>query len=185
MEDSIIAAEIACSPDGRLIVTGQRDGSLKVFSFDNFTLLYNLSGMSPATALTVSADGRRIYDLRQSYCNVWEPNALIRMAEQDEKASDTSSSHYETSVAISLMSEASAVSLEPVTAICADPSTGAFAFGNDGGVVTYLQPDGLTSLKFSRGYMRTTCLAISNNGDYVAMASIDKTVAVRQLSSPS
>lgn len=179
MNDSIIAAEIACSPDGRLIVTGQRDGSLKIFSFDNFSLLYSLSGMSPATALTVSADGRRIYDLRQSYCNVWEPNALIRMAEHDERPSDTSSSHYETSVAMSLVSEASAVSLEPITAVCSDPLTGAFAFGDDAGVVTYMRPDGLTSPKFSCGYMGTACLAMSNDGAYVAMASIDRTVEVR------
>lgn len=183
MRESITAAEIACSPDGRLIVAGQRDGSLKIFSFDNFSLLYHLSSMSPVTALTVSADGRRIYDLRQSYCNVWEPNALIRTAEQDEKASDTSSSHCETSVALSSVSEASAVSLEPVSAVCADLVTGAFAFGNDAGVVTYVHPDGQTSLKFPCANMGTVSLAISDNGEYIAMASIDRTVAAHKLTS--
>jgi len=136
MEEYITAAEIACSPDGRLIVAGQQDGSLKIFSFDNFGLLYRLWGTSAVTALTVSADGRRIYDLRKSYCNVWEPNVLSRMAEQDEMSSYELNSHYEsTSAPLSLVSQTPAVSAEPVTAVCADVLTDTFAFGNDARVL--------------------------------------------------
>lgn len=183
----VMATEIACSPDGRLIVTSQRDGSLKIFSFDNFTLLYNLTGMSRATAVAVSPDGRRVYDIRQAFCNVWEPNTLIRMAEQDEidRASDTASSQFDLSSDIfSVVSEASAVNLEPVSAICAATTNNTFAFGNDAGVVTIMPHGSHTQMEDVRvpcGLLGITCLAISGDGCFVATASMDRKLTVRRV----
>lgn len=187
MRTNVMATEIACSPDGRLLVTSQRDGSLKIFGFESFTLLYNLSCASRATALAFSPDGRRIYDTRGPVCNVWEPNALIRMADQDDvdRNSDASSSQYDPSVRGSVVSEATAVTLEPVTAICACAGSAAFAFGNDGGEVSYFppQPAGTHApdkLTLSCGLLGITCLAIDRRGELIATASIDRKITVRR-----
>lgn len=180
---SVKASEIACSPDGRLIVVGQMDGSLKILGFESFTLLYSLSCMTRASAVAVSPDGRRVYDLRQSFCNVWEPNALIRMAEQDDRYSDAASSHYDASVTVSLVSEASAPSLEAVTAVCYDPTTTAYAFGNDGGTVKYFSPESHGSVEMQCGTMSITCLVFNHDGQYIASANMDGSVFVTKVSS--
>ncbi|KAI7773485.1 hypothetical protein LA080_010575 [Diaporthe eres] len=180
---SVKASEIACSPDGRLIVVGQMDGSLKILGFDSFTLLYSLSYMTRASAVAVSPDGRRIYDLRQSFCNVWEPNALIRMAEQDDRFSDAASSHYDASVTMSMISEASAPVLEAVTAVCYDPMTTAYAFGNDGGTIKYFSPESCDSFDMQCVTMSITCLVFSQDGRAIASANIDGSVFVRKVSS--
>lgn len=180
---SVKASEIACSPDGRLIVVGQMDGSLKILGFDSLTLLYSLSCMTRASAVAVSPDGRRVYDLRQSFCNVWEPNALIRMAEQDDRFSDAASSHYDASVTMSMISEASAPVLEAVTAVCYDPTTTAYAFGNDGGTMKYFSPESHDSVDMQCGTMSITCLVFSQDGQSIASANMDGSVFVRKVSS--
>ncbi|KAF3798289.1 hypothetical protein GCG54_00015269 [Colletotrichum gloeosporioides] len=86
----INAHEIACAPDGRTFITVTRNRPLQVLNFDNFTLLFCLSCESPVMVITLSVDGRRIYDLTESYWNVWEPNSLIRTADADEIDSETS-----------------------------------------------------------------------------------------------
>lgn len=190
METNVMATEIACSPDGKLIVTSQRDGSLKIFSFENFALLYNLTCMSRATALAISPDGRRIYDIRQSFCSVWEPNALIRMAEQDDidRTSDAASSTYDPSVLDSIVSEAATTMLEPVSALCANTKSSAFAFGTEGGMVSYFPPSDIYRgqeqeiVTISCGIMGITCLTMDDDGRFMASASIDRKFTVREIS---
>lgn len=182
LDSSYFASEIACSADGRVIVTAQRDGSLKIFNFENLSMLYDLTCISRVTSLAMSPDGRRIYDLRQSACNIWEPNALIRMAEQDEKSSDAASSHYDNSVTFSLASEASAVILDPITALSADSKNGAYAFGNDGSTVKFVSsPGGDEALEFSCGILGITCVSVSGDGGCIAAASLDRQVVVRRV----
>ncbi|KAH8891099.1 hypothetical protein GQ53DRAFT_823737 [Thozetella sp. PMI_491] len=184
MENSPLATEIACSPDGRLIVTGQRDGSLKIFSFDGFSLLYNLTGMNRASDLAISPDGRRIYDIRQSFCNVWEPNALTRMAEQDDRSSDAASSHFDVaSVTASLASEATANVLEPVATVCSATSTTAFAFGNDGGVVKYVPSGNRGVTEIHGSIMGVTSIGIRDNGQALAIATMDRKITLRLIGS--
>lgn len=179
MNHSLGATEIACSPDGRLIVTAQRDGSLSIMNFDNFAVMYHLNCAVRAHYVAFSPDGRRIFDLRQSFCNVWEPNVLLRMAEQDEKASDTASSHRESSISYSLASEATAVMLEPVTTLCADPSSTAFAFGTNGGMVKYCPADSPDLVDIKISSLKITWLVMSNDGASIAVATTANKVTVK------
>ena len=181
MENSVLATEIACSPDGRLIVTAQKDGSLKILNFEDFATVYNLNCMVRPQSVAFSPDGRRIYDLRQSSCNIWEPNALLRLAEQDEKSGDTSSSHYDSSVLSSVASETTTSDLEPVTALSVDASSTLFAFGTDGGWIKICNTD-RSDKKTEMGIspLGITCLVLSSNGECVAASSVDRKVVVRK-----
>jgi len=181
MDKSPIAAEIACSPNGKFIVSGQRDGSLKVFAFDNFSILYSLTCASPPAALAVSSDGRRIYDLRRSFCNVWEPNALTRMAEEDEKTSDTPSALNKTSVNMLLdASEDTTSSKDPVSALVGAGVGEAYAFGSNSGNLTYVPGSGAEPVIASCGSLDIISMSMDISGSIVAVATLDKAISVYQ-----
>lgn len=72
------AATMAVSPDGRLLVTADSAGGLSLWSMKRLRRVYALPPGSHVDAVTFSADSKRIYDLRQSVCNIWEPSILIK-----------------------------------------------------------------------------------------------------------
>lgn len=127
----------------------------------------------------MSPDGRRIYDVRESYCNVWEPNALTRLAEADERASETSSSHAG-SATLSLASEASASVLEPITALAVSTRGSAYCSGNDGGLLTHVSDSGAKT-EAVLGYMGVTLVAWSDDDSMIATAELDGSVNVRRV----
>lgn len=53
VDSSYFASEIACSADGRLIVTAQRDNSHKIFNSESLSLLYDLTCMTRVTSLAM------------------------------------------------------------------------------------------------------------------------------------
>jgi hypothetical protein len=68
-----IAAEakyLACSPDGRFFATGDRHGTIKVFNYDHFVLVYQLAVEGLINNICFSPDGKRLFDVRGHYCNV-------------------------------------------------------------------------------------------------------------------
>lgn len=70
INSSVMATEVACSNEWELVVTNQRDGSLRILSVDSFTHLYNLMGFSRAGSTALSPDSRRIYNIRGALFNV-------------------------------------------------------------------------------------------------------------------
>jgi WD40 repeat protein len=102
------------------------------------------------------------------------------MAEQNQKLNDTASSSDNSSAVMSPVSEAAAVTLEPVSTVCFDPMTTAFAFGTDGGAVKYFPAESRKGIDVACSSFGITCLVISRKGDYIAYASIDKRAAVRR-----
>lgn len=179
MVDSPVATEIACSPDGRFIVTAQRDGSLKILSFDNFQVLYNLKFAVRAHSIAMSPDGRRIYDLRQSFCNIWEPHALIPTPEEDELG-DAASSLNEEPYAFSLGSTAISAIHEPVTAIALSHTSSAVLAGTVGGKVRY-ESDKMSPREIIISPVSISCLALGRNGTLFAASSIDNRVVVQKI----
>ncbi|OAA56249.1 WD40 repeat-like-containing domain protein [Niveomyces insectorum RCEF 264] len=182
MDDrGILATEIACSADGRLIVTSHRDGSLKVFDFENFALLFSLSSMVRPSAMAFSPDGRRIYDLRQSVCSVWQPDALIRITEQDEHNGEASALCCGSSITGFSASEATAVMLQPVSVVAADGTSTAYAFGNDGGVVRYFPADSDQGVDLSCGLLGVRSLSFSLDGKSLTAGTLDNKVVVSKI----
>lgn len=66
------AQTISCSSNGRLLVTGDANGTIQVFEFDSLRLVYRVVGSNfPIKKIAFSGDGLRFYDIRGSQCNVW------------------------------------------------------------------------------------------------------------------
>ncbi|KAK4454163.1 hypothetical protein QBC34DRAFT_317179 [Podospora aff. communis PSN243] len=88
----IIPHGIICSPDGHVFLTMDVGGSVKIYDYSSMSLIYKLSSEDRINQIHFSPDNLRFYDLRGSYCNVWEPNCLLRLAEAaSETVNDTGS----------------------------------------------------------------------------------------------
>lgn len=70
------ASRLAISNDGKLFLTGDSHGRIKLYTTANFSLLYQLPAQEAIFGLAFSPDSKRIYDIRGFYANAWEPNAL-------------------------------------------------------------------------------------------------------------
>ncbi|KAB5530436.1 NACHT and WD domain-containing protein, variant [Coniochaeta sp. 2T2.1] len=89
--DHIGARDIAVSDDGNFLLSRDNNGTINIWTFPRYNLVYSLLNTNePSCAMVFSPNCQRFYDIRGSVCNVWEPDALVRPDEQDLE--DTSSS---------------------------------------------------------------------------------------------
>ncbi|KAL8648406.1 MAG: hypothetical protein Q9210_005006 [Variospora velana] len=173
-----VESGIQCNPDGVLFVTSNNDGMLKVWNFQHLTVVYQLSCHSPVIDVTLSANGRRVYDLRESFCNVWEPNALIRLAEADEKASETSST-MAGSTKLSVAAEGLVELSEPLTALGVAPRSTLYCSGDGNGVVRLGESNTEAVSQISQGFMPVVQIAWSHDEDYLVTADLGGRLIVR------
>ncbi|CAM1502649.1 Fc.00g074250.m01.CDS01 [Cosmosporella sp. VM-42] len=76
-----IPHQIQCSPSGLVFITGNVEGAIKIYDFASMALIYQLNSDEPVGRICFSPDSVRFYDLRRSYCNVWEPDCLMLLAD--------------------------------------------------------------------------------------------------------
>lgn len=176
-ELNTVAADIKCSPSGNLFVTSTVDGSLRIWSFQHFALIYSLSCHTPVTDLATSPDGRRIYDLRESFCNVWEPNALIRLAESDDKASETSSTLGSFSQAPEAVNEMS----EPITALAISPRNSNYCIGDEAGCLRLHECGKSASKIITQSFMPVDHALWSEDGVVLITADLGSKLSVWKL----
>lgn len=176
------ADEIAASSDGKLFVTSDTDGTVRVWDFAYFTIIYQLSSSDLVTGLAFSPDCRRFYDLRGCSINAWEPNSLIRFSETDEFISDAASED-QCSTLISHISEASLVSYEAVTVVAAAPGSTWYCVGNEEGVVDLFDTQTGRSIEvFSfLNFLSVSQLAWSQDATHVVAADLGGDIFVGRL----
>jgi len=177
---------VKCSPDGKFFITSSVDGTLRIWNFHHFTIIYQLSCAAPVTALAIDPNDTRIYDIRENFCNVWVPNALVRLEEADDRNSDSLSSR-ESSTQSSLVSEASFEMLQPVTALAVDPEHLIYAVGNDEGLITYFDSNGKVLGELGQAFMTVEHICWSDDGTHVAFSGLGRMIQVKHIdhSSPS
>lgn len=92
-ETGVIPHGLLCSPNGQVFITMDVGGSIRIYDFSSMSLLYKLTSEDRINQICFSPDNIRFYDLRGSYCNIWEPNCLIRLADaaSEQQISDTDS----------------------------------------------------------------------------------------------
>ncbi|KAL9059037.1 MAG: hypothetical protein Q9162_001425 [Coniocarpon cinnabarinum] len=176
------ASAIACSPDGDIFATSDVEGSVKIWKHYDFAPIYQLRCEHPVTDLAFSPDNRRLYDLRGSCCNVWEPNVLVRMADLDKSGSEAASDSVSTALSTTI-SEAQADIMEPVTALAAGPRGQFHVFGNAEGEVKLLQSSTNQVVEewTSSNFMPIEQIACSADGKHVAWRDLGGKVIVKQL----
>ena len=164
----IMAIEIACSPDGKFVVTANGNGCLWIWSFDNFTLLYHIAGESTMTNITIDFDCRRIYDLRESFCNIWEPNVLISLADDDGQNFSGSPSLHTGRETISQVSDTPVAIMVPITVLSASKTTTTYCSGNFNGMITCVGTAGARGI--DEGFSPITHMVMHDNEGLIAIA---------------
>ena len=184
-EARTIADEIEVSPDGKLFVTSDANGTIKIWNFVYFSVIYQLSSENLVAGLAFSPDCKRFYDLRGSSINAWEPNSLIRYSDNGETVSDTASD-YQTSTAISQMTEAWVVSIDPITALCAPTGSLLYCVSNENGTVNLFdrQKGKLLEIKVSSAFLTIDHLVWGQDGRHIAAADLGGNIIIKVLIAP-
>lgn len=174
---------LASSPDGKHFVVGDSNGIIKLYSFHHFALIYQLSHENMINDICFSPDSKRLYDLRGQFCNIWEPNALMRAYESAEEENDIGSevaSHPTIAV-----SEATAEARDQITAIGVQFQGLFQAVGNEVGVISLID---LSKRNHSPAqvYKSEVPLSIghldwSSDGNYLASAELTGKVVVMRV----
>ncbi|KAL8907648.1 MAG: hypothetical protein Q9207_001300 [Kuettlingeria erythrocarpa] len=155
----IQAREMIVSPDGNYLLTSDVHGSLSIWTFPKFNLLYRLHYDELVRDLAFSPDGQRFYDTRGSMCNVWEPDALVR---PDEMEQDDTSSNSELSNVSDPVFSLDDNNRSQITALACDAANKYYACGNDEGVV-YLH-------EMTQGRRIRKCFAHSSTVSVISLA---------------
>ena len=179
-ESEILAVDIKCSSDGCFFVTCTVEGVINIWDFQNFSLLSQISCPSSVTDLAIDAYNRRIYDLRENICRIWEPNVLLRLYEVDDKSRDMTSAK-ESPTIMSMESESFVKKLEPVTAISINPQTLQCAVGTEEGDVRLTGVDGEFIIELFQGFMTVEHIVWSEDGNLVAIADLSRKISIKSV----
>lgn len=139
------AHTLACSPDGRTLVTGSSSGTIRVFDFDGFggeilTPIYRIDAYEEGIkSLKFSNDSLRFIDIRGSQCRVWEPAVLVRKDLEDCDESEISDPSPMVNASVK-MAEGN-IKAEITAMVCDSDGDVVFCGKEDGSVVARLAQD--------------------------------------------
>lgn len=180
------AQSLACSPDGRTLITGSCFGTIKVFDFDmagggSLAMVYRISAYENGIkSLAFSNDSLRFIDIRGSQCRVWEPSVLVRKdlrdCDQSEVSDPISGAHKSVEM---VEGEIKA----KITAMACHPDGDVVFCGKqDGSVVTYLTHDGQeTSMLYKHASnISVTHIAFGSQQNILVSADESSRIIIRR-----
>lgn len=176
------ADEIAASSDGKLFITSNSDGTVRLWNFAYFTVIYQLSSTDLVTGLAFSPDCRRFYDIRGSLVNAWEPNSLIRFSETEGTMSDAASED-QSPASISQVSEASLAQYEAVTVVAVAPKSTLYCVGNEEGAVDLFDTRTERTMELCRflNFLSISQIAWSLDATHVVATDLGGDISVKRL----
>ncbi len=78
---------LAASPDGNTLAAGDNDGGVVLFDFDTLRPLQRVATLDDVVAgILFGHNSLRLYDVRGTVCNVWEPTVLVRKGSADDSS---------------------------------------------------------------------------------------------------
>lgn len=176
------ASRLAISRDGNLFATGDVRGTVKVYTTSHFCLLYQLASEDTVLGLVFSPDLHRFYDIRGYYGNAWEPNALMRFAEQRGKDSE-SGSETESLGQVSTASESWSGRIDSITVLAGSPFGRLYCCGTEKGTVRLhdTQRGKLADLHVSNSFLSIEQMTWSIDARYLAFSDSSKKVIIMSI----
>ncbi|MCJ1378262.1 hypothetical protein MMC17_001359 [Xylographa soralifera] len=177
------ASILASSPEGNFFVIGDSKGTIKLYNFHHFALIYQLSCENMINDICFSPDSKRLYDLRGQFCNIWEPNALLRVDGTSEQDSEVGSEMA--SIPTAAVSEAFAEVREQITAVATQYQGRHCAIGNEAGIVSVIDSlkGDYVAIQLWRSPVMLSIghLDWSRDGNYLACAELTGKVVVKKV----
>ncbi|KAG9236956.1 hypothetical protein BJ875DRAFT_455082 [Amylocarpus encephaloides] len=176
------ASIVSCSPNGKFFVTSDGSGTIRLYDFDHFDLVYQLSCENVVNDISFSPDSRRIYDLLGQFCNVWEPNALLRLEDTEEEPRDSEVGSELGSLPTAAISEVVAEVRAPITAMSDQTQGNYFVVGDDSGVASIIdksKPGSTTQLFRSASMLTVEHLHWGEDGRHIACAELGGKISVQ------
>ncbi|OBT77285.1 hypothetical protein VF21_03407 [Pseudogymnoascus sp. 05NY08] len=160
--------EMAISADGSLLLTSSNTGTISVWALPRMQLIYQLVNMSAHIwDITFSPNGQRFYDTRDSVCNVWEPDALVRLDVHDHHDISNLTERFATTEPVIRDDESSE---SQISAFAIGPDDMYYCCGKEDGSVTIHEATEGTKVRKVYGYGATSTvilLAWSKSGRYM------------------
>lgn len=169
------ANSIVVSQDAKCLATGDPNGIVKLYSLADFNLVYQFASQDPVFDLCFAPDSRRLYDVRGSYGNVWEPDALLRLSESAEAPS-----HTEERAETVLRKTGK---IDPVTALAPQPNGCVYCSGTESGLMELFETSSITGLELrkSKSFMSIEHVVWSEDGKYVSFTDLSGRVFVKSV----
>ena len=176
------ASRLAISRDGNLFATGDVRGTVKVYTTSHFCLLYQLASEDTVLGLVFSPDLHRFYDIRGFYGNAWEPNALVRFAEQRGKGSE-SGSETESLGQVSTASESWSWRIDSITVLAGSPIGRLYCCGTEKGTVHLhdTHRGKLADIHVSKSFLSIEQMSWSNDARYLCFSDSSKKVIIMSI----
>ncbi len=167
---------LASTSDGRTLASGDARGTIKFWDFETLTLLYCIKSTEfDVRSLAFSADGFRLYDIRDTKTKAWEPAVLVRKTINEE-------SSVSESIAMSAPVIGRDREVIDIMRIHAPPDAGCvFAGREDGSVVAY---DWETGAMISTLYSHRRDVFVTNiawNHSMIATADVSSKIEAHLL----
>lgn len=176
---------LTVSCDGSLVATGDAVGTIKIYATADLSLLYQLSSQDPVLHLSFSTDSRRLYDVRGTYGNVWEPNTLVRLADSSEYPDHNSDALSETESLAkhSLHTEHYVARVDNVIALSGQSVGPLYCYGTEDGVAVLgeVGRGKVCELERLTSYMSIEQVAWSEDGRLVAITDLSGRLSVKRI----
>lgn len=173
------ASRLSISKDGSLFATGDVHGKVKVYTTNEFGLLYQLASEDTILGLAFSPDLHRFYDIRGYFANAWEPNTLIKYAEhRSATADDRDESRSLAQTSTTFASTSGRV--DSITAIAASPVSHLYCCGTDKGTLRlHDKHEGTVfDIYTSKSFLSIETITWSKDGRLIALSDSSKTVTI-------
>ena len=192
-EYQVSAKDMVCSPDGNFLLTSDARGAIRIYALPDyvssqdqrFRLIYHLEFDGLVRNLAFHPDGHRFYEVRESTCNVWQPEALVQPCDPGTDDDDSSNAG---SLISSDPTEAYQEDCCQITAIASGPRDFGFCCGREDGSLSIHDSKTAKKLRTLPGHTTDTAivsLVWSQSGDWIASADNSGHVLVRKIQLPS
>lgn len=182
--DHTAARAISLSQDGNFLLSSDVNGTISIWIIPGYTLMYRMRYDELVTDLAFSPDSTRFYDLRGSFCNVWEPDALVRADNIDR---DDMSSTYETITSEPVLASDDN-SQVPITSLACGSSDRFYCVGKeDGSVTIHAVSNGRKVRKVTNHSSSVSVIKLAWSSSEKYLASVDDSgkVIVKRLEPPT
>ncbi|CAK1360113.1 Vegetative incompatibility protein HET-E-1 [Cercospora beticola] len=171
---------IKCSADGRIFVTGGKNGTIRIWNFEHFIPIAQIQ--YPSLIRDLDINEARVYDLREQFCNIWEPSGLLRALEEgDETASDNYFGCEKDDQSVVAESRREQEEFESITALLTFRGESLYAFGDEGGKITIANFDGKVVAEVPGGFMSIEHLSWCKRACLLASVDLGHDITIRKI----